>query len=452
MSILIVGGGEIGRFIAEKLIQEKKAVVIIEKSERVLDEIEESLDAKFVLGNGASPRVLREAGLEKAEMVVAVTNSDEANILATIIAGMEAPQAVRIARIRNPEFDLEGETFQDAMRINLLINPEKEAASAILKVLQMPGAIDILDFFDGEIKLVGTTVLRSSPLINRPLQELDDLRDRGHFLIAAIFRGNQLIVPSGENRIMPGDTVYYVADSEYVSKGMRLLGHRGEKTGEVMIHGGTFIGMNLARSLEERGLHVKIIESDPKLCSALSRQLDHTLILNAAGTDEEVLEQENIAHMDAFVAVTKDDEDNIISALLAKRLGAPMAIALSHKSAYRQLISSIGIDVVVNPRQLANNVILQYIRRGKVLHVSNLREQAEIIEAEALETTDLVGKPLADLKLPNGTLVLSLKRGDEIIVPWGDTVIEPGDRVLLLARREEVPNIEKFITVKMEYF
>ena len=452
MSILVIGGGEIGQFIADKLIQEKKEVVIIEKDERVLHEIEESLDAKFVSGNGAAPQVLREAGLKNAEMVIAVTDSDEVNLLATILAGMEAPQAVRIARIRSREFDIEETKFQEEFRINLVINPDREAARAILKVLQIPGATDILDFFDGRVRLVGANVRRTSPVINKPLKELTKLREERNFLIAGIFRSGQLLIPTGESKIMPGDNVYFMASAKRAQEGMRLLGHKGEKAGNIMIHGGGFIGMNLAQSLEKKGINVKVIEPDPKICSVLSRNLSKAVILNAAGTDQDVLEEENVSQMDAFVAVTKDDEDNILSSLLAKRMGCPMAITLSHKSAYPPLISTIGIDVVINPRALTNNAILHFIRKGKVLHVSSLREDAEIIEAEALETSDLVGRPIRHLKLPAGSLVLSIKRGENLIAPWGDTVIEPKDRVLLLARRDAIPKIEKFIVVKLEYF
>jgi trk/ktr system potassium uptake protein len=452
VSILIIGGGEVGQFIAEKLIQEKKEVVIIEKDERVIDEIGESLDAKFITGNGAAPQILHDAGLRSAEMVIAVTDSDEVNLLATMLAGMEAPQAIRIARIRSAEFDIEGDRLQQDLDINMIINPEKETARAIFKILEIPGATDLLTFFDGRLKLVGTTVRRTSPVINKPLMELSELREKGNFLIAAVFRGGQLIMPTGDSKIMPGDTVYFVAESKDVREGMKLLGHKTEKAGSIVIHGGSFIGMNLASTLELSGVNVKVIEPDPKICSFISRHLDKAVILNSVATDEDLLEEENIDQMDAFISVTKDDEDNILSALLAKRMGCPLAIALSHKSAYRSLISSIGIDVVVNPRELANNAILHFIRKGKVLNVSALREDAEITEIEALETSDLVGKPLHKIKLPGKSIVLSIKRGDDLIVPYGDTVINPGDRVLILAKREAVKKLEKFFTVKPEYF
>lgn len=452
MSILIIGGGEVGQFIAEELIREKKGVVIIDKSERVIDEIQENLDAKFILGNGAAPHVLHEAGLNKAEMVISVTDSDEVNLLTTILAGMEAPQAIRIARIRSPEFDIEEEKFQHDLNINLVINPDKEAARTIRKILQVPGSNDILDFFGGKLRVVGTKVKSESILIGKKLKELNKLREEQHFLIAALIRGGDFIIPTGEDEIRNGDEIYFVAHIKNVFDGMKLLGYKREKIDDIMIHGGGFIGRNLAASLEKRGVKVKLIEPDPKICSTASRSLDKTVILNAPGTDQDLLEEENIDKMDVFVSVTKDDEDNIISSLLAKRLGCPMAIALTHKTAYQPLVSAIGIDVVINPRQLANSTILQFLRKGKVLHVSSLKSGAEIIEIEALETSDLVGKSLKKLKLPEGVLVISIERQGEIIVPWGDTTILAGDHVILIVKRDSISKLEKFMTVKLEYF
>lgn len=452
MSILIIGCGEIGQFIAEELIRENRDVVIIDKNERVVDEIRENLDAKFIIGNGAAPHVLHEAGLTKAEMVISVTDSDEVNLLTTILAGMEAPQAIRIARIRNPEFDIEEEKFQQDLNINLVINPDKEAAKAIGKILQVPGSHDIIDFFGGRLRVVGTKVRGESGLVGKRLKDLTDLRVKKHFLIAAIVRGNDFMIPTGEDEIRIGDEVYFVADRDNVFDGMKLLGYRLEKIDNIIIHGGGFIGRNLAASLEQRGVNVKLIEPDPKICSVASRMLDKTIILNAQGTDQDLLEEENIGRMDAFVAVTKDDEDNIISALLAKRLGCPMSIALTHKTAYQPLVSAIGVDVVINPRQIANSTILQFLRKGRILHVSSIKAAAEIIEMEALETSDIVGKPLSKLKLPEGVLVISIFRKNEIIVPWGSTTIEPGDNVILIAKREAISKLEKFMTVKLEYF
>ncbi|MFH1829231.1 MAG: Trk system potassium transporter TrkA [Pseudomonadota bacterium] len=448
MSIIIIGGGEIGRYIAEKLIEQKKEVIIIERNERIIDELEEDLDAKFVVGNGAAPHILREAGISGAEMVLAVTNSDEVNLLASMLSSMQAPLAKRVARLRDPDFDIEEENILEQLKLDLVINPDKEAARAILKILEVPGTLDVMEFFDGGLKLVGTEVKRQCELINRPLSQLKEFS----CLLAAIVRGGQLIIPTGESKIMPKDQVYFVAESKKVRDVLKIFGHETDKVSSIMISGGGFIGMNLASSLEAKGANVKVVESDPKLCSVLSRNLNKTVILNASSTDQDFLEDENIDKMDAFVAVTKDDEDNILSALLAKRLGCTMTITLSHNRAYHRLINAVGIDVVVNPRQLASNTILHFIRKGNVLHASSIMDAAEFIEVKALPTSELVKKPIHKLDLPKGVIVLSIKRGDQITVPGGDTVIEPDDRVLFIVRHDAIGKLEKLIEVGFEYF
>lgn len=452
MSIIIIGGGEIGRYIAEKLIEQKKEIIVIEKNERTIDELEEELDAKFVIGNGAAPHILREAGISGAEMVIAVTSSDEVNLLACMIASMEAPLAKRVARVRDPHFDVEEETILEQLNLNLVINPDKEAARAILKMLEVPGTLDVMEFFDGAIKLVGAKIKRQCEFINRPLCQCKELGGDGACLLAAIVRGGELIIPTGENKIMPKDQVYFVAQSNRVQETMKLFGHEITKASSIMISGGSFIGMNLAQALESKGVNIKLVESDPKLCSVMSRNLDKTVILNASSSDQDFLEEENIDKMDAFVAVTKDDEDNILSALLAKRLGCQMTITLSRKRAYQRLINAVGIDVAVNPRQLASNTILHFIRKGNVIHASSLMDAAEFIEAVALPTSEIVKKPLRDLNLPKGAIILSIKRGDEILVPGGDTMIEEGDRVLFIATHDSIRKLEKMIEVGFEYF
>lgn len=452
MSVLIIGGGEIGRYIAEKLIEQGKEVIIVEKDERTIDELQEDLDAKFVVGNGAAPHVLREAGIDGAEMLIAVTDSDEVNLLACVIASMEAPLAKRVARVRDPHFDAEEEKILRQLNLNLVINPDKEAARAILRILQVPGALDAMDFFDGGLKLVGARVRRDCEFINRPLSQCKELGGQGSCLLAAIVRGGELIIPSGESRIMPKDQVYFVAQPKRIREILKLLGHEREKASSIMISGGGFIGMNLAQALEASGVDVKVVESDPGLCSLLSRNLDKSVILNAEASDQDFLEEENIDRMDAFVAVTKDDEDNILSALLAKRLGCPLTITLSHNRAYYRLISSVGIDVVVNPRQLASNTILHFIRKGNVIHASSIMDAAEFIEVQTLPTSEILKQPISELGLPKGVIVLCVRRGEEVIVPGGDFVIQEGDRVLFIATHDSIKKLEKLIEVGMEYF
>ncbi|MFH1653286.1 MAG: Trk system potassium transporter TrkA [Pseudomonadota bacterium] len=452
MSIIIIGGGNIGFFLAKQLINEGKQVVVIEKQESRIAFLDESLDAKVICGNGAAPRVLKDAGVADAEMVISVTNSDEVNLLSSAIAGIESPSAKRIARVRNPEFDIEEAKLKSDLMIDMLINPEREAAKAMGQVLEVPGAIDLLDFFDGSIRLVGTKVLDNSDLIGKTLKEWGTLKDVQNFLLAAVFRNEELIVPTGDTRLEAKDVVYFISEPEEITSAMHHFGHEIDKIKSVMINGGGFIGLNLAKTLEKRGLKVKIVEEDKGLCSMLARGLDKSIILNARATDQEFLLEEGVDNIDAFIATTADDENNVLSSLLAKRLGVPWTVCLTHELSYLPLITTIGINVAINPRQLANNAILQYIRGGRVFSVSSLMDQAEIVEIEALHTSELVGNTLSKLKIPSGVLILSLWRSGKVMIPHGDTIIEAGDRVLLLTTRESISKLEKFVTVKLEYF
>jgi trk system potassium uptake protein len=401
MSIIIVGGGEVGEFIAEQLVLENKNVILIERDEARCQEIGGEIDAKIVCGNGASPQILHEADLKHSEMVLAVTNSDEVNLLVAVLARMEAPNATRIVRVRSPEFDLEEVKFQQNFDIDLVMNPEKEAARAILRALEVPGAREVHSLFEGRLKLVTVEVKPHCPVINVPLKELPMRKNGERFLLAAIFRNGQLMTPQGDCQIQEEDLISFVAESNQVSSIMKLLGYKGNEAKNVMIYGGDFIGLNLAKALESEGANIKIIEPDHDRCSRLTRSLSKTVILNEEATDQDFLIEENIQDMDVFIAVTQDDEDNILSSLLAKRLGVPWTVALTDEPSYTQLISTIGIDVVINPNQLAINAILHFIRRGKVLQVSPLQEGGEIIEMEALETSEISGKPIHKLRNPH---------------------------------------------------
>lgn len=454
MSIIIIGAGQIGQFIASKLSSENKDVIIIEGDEGKIADISEELDVKVINGNGASPIVLREAGIRNAQMLVAVTDSDEVNLLACMIANLEASAPIKIARVRNPDFYhsiIDGEDILKSLDIEMMINPDKEAADAILRTLSVPGSIDVIDFFGGKMKLVGVKVKKESEITHTYLEKLK-ISDVDHLLISTIVRDGQAIIPSGKNRILPGDTVYFVTESKSINKIMTIFGFESEETKRVMIHGGSFIGLYLAKNLEENGVQVKIIEADQKLCSNLVRHLNKSVVLNEAATDETLLTQENIKEMDVFISVTNDNEDNILASLLAKRLGVPWAITLTTQISYIPLITTIGVDVAISPRLISSSAILHFIRQGKVLSVSSLQEDIEIMEIEALETSDLVGVPIKNAKIPKGALILSLQRGEEIIIPNGETVIAPGDKVLVQTDSRSVPRIEKLFTVKPEYF
>lgn len=455
MGVIIVGAGDVGFYLAKKLVQEKKEVLVIDKREQKIRRVTDEINCQAICASGSDPAVLEEAGVEKAEMIIAVTDSDEVNITACTLASLQSHVPIKIARVRqeslsSPEarekYNLKG------LGIDLIINPERHAAKEILNILTVPGAMEILKFFNDQIHLIGARVKSSCNLLGIPFEELDSLKKELNILVAAIYRKNRMFVPRGSDMMKEGDLIYFISRPEKVSRIMEDLGHSGEPVRRIMIDGGTPIGLEVARHLEQDGVSVKIIENDPDLCSVLIRHLDKSVVLNGYATDQDLLIQENIKNMDAFVAVTNDDENNILSSLLAKRLGAPWAITLANKAAYVPLVTTIGVDVVLNPRIQAAGAILQYVRRGKVLSVSSLQEEIEIIEVEALESSDLVNKKLSEIDWPEKSLCLAIQRGEESLIPNGETEILPNDKVLLFAAREVVARLEKLLTVKLEYF
>lgn len=455
MGVIIIGAGDVGFYLAKKLVSEKKEVLVIDKSERKIRRVTDEINCQAICGSGSNPGLLIEAGVEKAEMLIAVTNSDEVNIAACTIGGLQSNIPIKIARVREESFtnpETRAKYHIDKLGIDLIINPEREAAQEILNILTMPGAIEILKFLNNQVYLIGARVTPRCTLLGIPFEELDNVKQELNILIAAIDRRNQLFIPSGSDVLKEGDLIYFVSKPEGVSKIMEYLGHQGRSVRRVMIDGGGPIGLYLAKSLEEDGVSVKIVENDSHRCSMLIRKLNKSVVLNGPATDQELLQQENIKNMDAFVAVTDDDENNILSTLLAKRLGVPWAVTLANQAAYVPIVTTIGVDVVINPRLLAAGAILQFVRRGKVLSVTSLRDQIELMEVEALESSELVDKKVSEIPWPERSLALGVQRGDEVFIPMGDTVIRPHDRVLLFAAREVIPKLEKLLTVKLEYF
>jgi len=453
MGIVIVGAGNIGSYLAERLLHENKIdVVIIEEKEEKVSLLRERLDVKSLCGNGVSPALLTAAGINSANMIIAVTDSDETNLLACHIANLMAPAPITVARVRNGHFyEPENKEIIDKLNIDMMINPEEEAARSIINILTVPQSVEVIDLLEGKMKLVGLRAKEDSPLIGRELKLLEVASNR-HMLIASIIRGGEVIIPSGSDKILKGDTIYFVAEAKDIKSVLETFGIVEHEIKDVMICGGSFIGMYLAKALTQKGINVKIVDPDPKVCSMLIREIPSVSVFNDSPTNQDFLIQENVGEMGAFIATTPDDEDNILSALLAKRLGAHWTIALVNNEDYIPLVSTIGVDVAVTPNLIASSKILYFVRKGKVLSISPIHEDAEIIEFEALDTSSIIETPLKNAKLPKGTIILCVERDGQIIVPSGDTTILPRDKVLVATKVELIPKIEKLFTVKLEYF
>ena len=456
MSVLIIGAGEVGYMIANRLSEENIDVYIVEKDDAKVARISQKLDVKVVPGSGSSLKTLKEAGLEQTEMLIAVTDSDEVNLVAAFIAGSFADIPTKIVRVRGREYESAKVIFEkDYLDIDLVINPEQEASNRVELLLKTPGSNDVIQVAEGNVRLCGFRVANGSRFVNRTLIDIGKDTEGSNFLVAAIIRKDRLLIPRGNDEILAGDRVYLALGRENDRELFSLLGIKENPAQNVMIYGGSIAGEMLAMSLEKQGLNVKLVDSDEDRCTYLSEVLSRTTVLNSPSVNRELLENENISGMDAFVAASDDEEANILSALLAKRMGNPHVIAIVNTLDYISLVSDIGVDAVVNPRMATVSKILQFIRKGKIFSLSSLSGvEGEVIEVEAMDTSDLVSTPIKDIKWPNGAIVAGIIRKGKgrVVVPRGDTVIDPGDRVVIFSAKSAVHKVEKLLSVKLSYF
>lgn len=454
MKLVIVGAGEVGSHIARKLSLENKDVTVIDKNPEALSRITEHLDVQAIEGSGCDPHVLKEAGIEEADAFLAVTDSDEINLISCFFANVLAPQVKKLARIRNESYThFQPGLLEYHLKIDRIINPDREVAATIERLIVFPDAEDVSELAEGKIRIVGLRVNENSPVKNKSLADLRQQHKDLGFVVGAIFRNEKLIVPKGQDVLQPGDFIYVVSERTVARKVLKMFGCHEDPPRNILIIGGGKIGLITARHLENRDLHIRILEKDRKRCDYLSEVLNRAVVIHGDGTDQQILSEENISRMDLVLALTGDEETNILSSLLAKRLGAKRVITRISKFSYMPIVYAIGLGHVVNPRLSAINSILQYIRQGKILSAVTLRgEEAEVLEVEAVENSEIVGELLKNIKFPQGVLVLAVMRSKDIVIPTGNTVIHPGDRVIILVERKAIPRIEKQLSIKMRSF
>lgn len=454
LKIIIVGAGEVGFHIASRLALENKDVVVIDTNESALKRVSDNLDVQVLNGSGSSPVILDEAGIKSAEVLLAVTDSDETNLVACLVSNLISPSTKKLARLRHADFDKYHDTFREnAPFIDTVINPEIEVVKTIDRLMSVPGAVDISEFADGRVKFIGIRLDKDAKVAGVRLSKLSSRAGKTAPLIAALVRKEELIIPDGDDKLLPGDTVYFISEESKLLETLEFFDKFIEPVKRVMIIGGGRIGFRLAELLEKKSVYAKIIEKNKDCCSKLAGRLNKAVVLCGDGSDQELLLEENIRDMDVVVTMTGDEETNILASLLAKQLGARKTITKISKFSYFPLMTTIGIEQVVSPRLSAINSILQHIRKGKVLSAASIKgEQAEVLEAVALETSDIVGKPLKDIPFPKGVLVIGILRNEDVIIPTGSSVIKPEDRIIIFARRQAIPKIEKILAVKLEYF
>ena len=446
MRILIAGGGDVALLIASRLIREGNDVVLVEQDAARCEQLEEALDAKVVRGNATSVLSLRQAGLAEADMLIAATDSDGVNVLACLIAQVESNVQVKVARMTTHEVDHWRRITKEAgLEIDLIIHPESDVSDRIMRVLNYPGVSDILEFAGGEALLFGMNIESDSWLCGKNLAEIENASPPTNSLIAMIFRGPQVIIPHGIEKLQQGDHVYGMATRDNLEEVLEFMGIETHKElKRIFVVGGKQIGIRIAEILEDENVQIKLFETNQERCKKISTILDKAIVIHGDGTDQKTLLAENVEGVDAFLALTNDDEDNIIASLLARRLGVKKVVALVNRLSYLPMVQRLGVNATVSPRLEAVDRILQFVRKGRVLSVHTFREEgAEAIELLASEGSKYVGKPLSELQFPSGVIAGAIARPDgQVVIPRGNAVIEVGDRIIFFALESAVKDLE----------
>jgi trk system potassium uptake protein TrkA len=443
MRIIIVGAGAVGFHLAERLSEEEHDVVVIDNDARRADKIGDQLDVLAIAGNGASVPVLEEAGTADAALFLAVTNRDEVNIIACLAADMMGAGNT-VARLSDPEFYLEGSVLsQERLGIDLMINPEREAAWETYQLLGSEAATELVRFAEGRVQLIGLRILPDAPVAGKTIVELDrELADM-HFTTVAVSRDGDTRIPRGATTLEAGDHVFLVVPSSEVQKIPPLAGYDSYRLRRVMIAGGSQEAVYLAKYLAQHGVACTIIDMDRERCVELSEQLPDALVLHGDATDLELLEMEGVSDVDGYVAYTNRDSTNLLSSLLAKASGARKVVSLLHNFRYIPLVTRVGIDAAVSPRISAVNTILRYLHHGNVARVVALKGiEAEAIEVRIGGKSKALGIPLRELEIPDGGVVGAIIRRGEVITPRGDDSVQQDDRVILFAMPSVVHKLE----------
>ncbi|MCX8031402.1 MAG: Trk system potassium transporter TrkA [Thermodesulfovibrionales bacterium] len=445
MKVIIVGAGEVGFQIAKALSYENIDVVVIDRDKEKIKRVMDELDVAVIVGEGGDISSLEEAGAESADILLAVTNSDETNMIACMLAKAMFKVPRKIARIRNVDY-FKNEKLLNAenLDINPAINPEFEAAMSIIRLLEIPVAIDVEDFEGGMVKVIGLKLQESNLLIGKSLKEIGRNIEK-KFLIGMIERDDETIIPTGYDRIYAGDIIYVPVKREEVNDVFYRLGIDTTPVKRIMILGGGRVGSFIASHLETK-IDIKIIEQNEERCKLLSRNLKRALVLHGDGADQALLSEENVFDMDFFVAVSNNDELNIMASLLAKKEGAKKVIAIVNRTDYIYLARSLGVDVVLSPRLLTASTILRYVRKGDILSLTSIADgKAEIIEARVGESSNLINKSLMEAKIPKFSLIGTIIRGNQVIIPQGSDKIYKDDRLIIFALRQSIKNVEKVL-------
>lgn len=457
MRIIICGAGRVGFGIARRLSVENNNVTVVDQSKELVRSMAERLDVRGVVGNGSYPEVLAEAGAREADMIIAVTYSDEVNMIACQIAHTLFNVPTKIARIRaagylDPSYsDLFG---RHHMPIDVIISPEREVSEAIMQRMATPGAFETKSFVDGAVWAVGAKLNDDCPILNSPLRQVASLFPDLKITIVLIKRDDKIWRAHADNQLAAGDEIYFVADRNDVARALEIMGKGERQARRVIIIGGGNIGLYVAGGLEKIGnMKIRLIERDRARAEAIAADLDRTVVLQGDGLDRALLKEAGVEDAETVVAVTNNDQVNILACVVAKREGARRSMALINDQDYGAISEAVGVDRFIDPRATTVSTILQHVRRGRIKGLYSVSDgAAELIDAIALETSPLVNKPLAEADLPEGVMIGAVYRGGKVSMPNSQTVIKPGDRIVLMALKDYVKDVEQMFRVSIDYF
>lgn len=458
MRVIICGAGQVGYNIASYLSREDNDITVIDNDHAAISKVNDTLDVKAIAGHAAHPDTLASAGASDADMVIAVTHTDEVNMVACQVAHSLFNVPRKIARIRQTSYldTAWSNLFSRAhMPIDVIISPELEVAKAITRRLAFPGTTNVIKMAGGKVFLCGVMIEQDCPLINTPLEQLSSLFPNARVRVVTILRGGTVIIPKKDDQMLVGDEVYFVIDKDQVEQTLDTFGREDDQARRVVIVGGGNIGMSLIREIQETqpNVSLKVIEKNQARAKYLSEELENVIILNGSGLDREILQEVHIERAEAMVAITDDDETNILGSMLAQNHGCKRTITLVNKSTYNMLLSTLGLGAVVSPRAITVSTIMQHVRRGRIKAVHNIGDGAiEAIEAEASENCSVINTPIHSLNLPADTIIGAIIHNEDIVFPCPDTIIKPGDRVIFVASREQARKVEKLFSVNVSIF
>tara|TARA_B100001248_G_scaffold234908_1_gene197296 strand:+ start:1259 stop:2635 length:1377 start_codon:yes stop_codon:yes gene_type:complete len=458
MKIIICGAGQVGYGIAEQLSVQKNDVTVIDNSQKLIDNMNKTLDVRTIVGNGSYPEILDEAGAGDADVIIAVTQYDEINMVICTISHLIFNIPTKIARIRSNNFlnpNYENLFTRENIPIDVIISPEKEIADSILKNITLPGAFEIIEFGEKRISFLGVNIDENCKVVDTPLRELTENYPDLICTIVGINRDDEIIIPTQKHSLKQNDKIYLVCNSDHISKILSALGHTEPEAHNIIIAGAGNVGTYLAKALESNvsNINIKLIELNQEVAEKAAKELKKSIVLNGNSIDKNLLEQAGIIKTDAFVAITNNDNINLISSVIAKEMGAKQALSLLQDNNYNDLQSRLNIDALINPRATTISSILRYLRKGRIRDAHSLYNgKVEVLEAEIVDASPLIGKQIKEADIPDDLRFGAILRKDDVIRPDGETILEVNDRIVLFSLSESIHAVEQLFRTSQDYY